>query len=526
MPNPSQVNPSQANPSKSKGRVLYIGASYYNNWYLSRALRDLGWEADVLTYSGESAELYLHGHDFSLKDYTTWDNKYPEQLFRILYNSLRTHSHVVAGAVRGRQFNPALRLFGTLVKLLFTKWPMQVAEVLKVILDDRQSVNDRPQTKGINYRIGVLRRVKHRILRSLFEPLITEALRGSKQPELLKNMLAIFIQSMRQTPLPELTPILNVLDRYDILHFTGVNNLRYFYFINPFLFDSMPIGWDLQLLRRLGKKIVYSNTGCLDGVAQSSFRTWPPEPVCDICRWRDEPTVCSDERNLAWGALRNSLTDYQIILGGNRKDHNDDPQVHEVPEFYCLDPTVWDPDLPIPPKYLLSYPEGTVKIYHAVGNFELRTLSNNSNIKCTHIYVPLIKGLKREGYKVEFIFYSNIPNKEIRFYQMQADIIVDMLTFGWFGATAREGLMLGKPVVCFLRPEWLDSMRREIPEYIDELPIISATPYTVHDVLTDLIEHPEKRCEIGRRSRDFAKKWHSAEAAAKRIDSIYGSLLS
>ena len=89
-----------------------------------------------------------------------------------------------------------------------------------------------------------------------------------------------------------------------------------------------------------------------------------------------------------------------------------------------------------------------------------------------------------------------------------------MLTYGFFGATAREAMMLGKPVVCYLRPEWLESMRAEIPDYVDELPVVSATPETVRDVLIDLIEHPEKRAELGRRSREFAVKWHSARAGA------------
>ncbi len=228
----------------------------------------------------------------------------------------------------------------------------------------------------------------------------------------------------------------------------------------------------------------------------------------------------------SWGKLRNSLTDYQINLGGNRKDYNDDPRVHEVPEFYCLDTKVWDPDLPVPPQYRLQYPEDTVKIYHAVGNFESRTGPNSRNIKCTHIYVPLVERLKSEGYKVELLFYSNVPNKDIRFYQVQADIVVDMLTFGWFGATGREAMMLGKPYVCFIRPEWLETMRQEVPGYVDELPVVSATPNTVYDVLRELIEHPEKRMDIGRRSRDFAVKWHSAEAGAKRFDRIYADLLS
>ncbi len=85
--------------------------------------------------------------------------------------------------------------------------------------------------------------------------------------------------------------------------------------------------------------------------------------------------------------------------------------------------------------------------------------------------------------------------------------------------------MLGKPAVCFLRPEWLESMRREVPDYVDELPVVSATPHTVYDVLKDLIDHPKKRLEIGQRSREFAVKWHSAEAGARRFDQIYTELL-
>lgn len=386
-----------------RGRVLFVGQSYYNTLYLSRELQRLGWVAHVFNSDANlTDDMYYHGEDFKF--------------------------------------------------------------------------------------------------------------RGSKVTRLVK-LVIFYIRAIFQ---------------YEIFHFTGVGNLR----IIPnlvkspigFLFKWLPDAWDTRLLKRLGKKIVYTNTGCHDGVSQSSFRKWSGS-VCDICKWRDVPSVCSDELNLRIGKLRNSLTHYQVLLGSNRADYNIGSNIHEVPEFYCLDKNFWSPDLLIPSNYRLAIPDSTIKLFHAVGNFQSRTDNSNKNIKSTHIYMPLINQLKAEGYSVELIFFYDVPNSKLRFYQAQADIFLDMLQFGWFGATAREGMMLGKPVICYLRPEWLEDMRKEIPDYVDELPIISATPETIYDVLVDLICNPQKRIAIGKQSREFALKWHSAEAGGARLDQIYSSLL-
>lgn len=386
--------------SEKKGRVLYVGQSYYHVWYLSRELRKLGWKADVLNFDrNEANQDYYHGEDFRFTDCGIIDFIY--QLF------------------------------------FFVK--------------------------------------------------------------------SLFI--------------------YDIFHYSNAHFMRfgtYVHFLFRIIFGEYS---EIRMLKLLGKKIVYSNNGCLDGVSQTSFSKWGPWNTCELCIWKTHPEVCSDSKNLTWGKIRNELADYQITTGGNRADYNDDPHVHEVPEFYCMDPVFLNPDMLIPTNYQLFYPDSTVKIYHCVGNFESRTAEGNKNIRCTHMIIPVIERLKSEGYPVELIFFYNVPNKYIRYYQLQADIVVDMLTFGWFGATIREAMMLGKPCVCFIRPEWLESIREEIPDYADELPVISATPDTIYDILKMLVEDSDKRKEIGRKSRRFAVKWHSAESGAKRHDKIYSNLL-
>jgi Glycosyl transferases group 1 len=384
---------------RPKGRVLFVGQSYYHAWYLSRELRKLGWTADVLNWDDTpGSELYYHGEDFTLTS----------------KGSALGHARFYARSI----------------------------------------------------------------------------------------------------------------PRYDIFHFSNQHGFQFSPKVTSLAAKLFGEGSEIRLLKRLGKKIVYSNTGCLDGVLQSTFNAWGPEPTCEICPWRSVPHICSDESNRAWGEFRNSLADYQVNVSGNRADFNDDPRVHEVPEFYCLDPDVWRPDLLVSSNYRLPFPDRTVKLYHSVGNAKTRvTAGSNQSLKSTHIYVPLVEQLKTEGHDVELVFFTDVPNLTLRYYQAQADIVCDMLTYGWFGANVREAMMLGKPAVCYLRPAWIENVRREVPGYVEELPVVSATPETVHDILAELIESPERRREIGEASREFALKWHSASVAARRFDGIYSELL-
>jgi glycosyltransferase involved in cell wall biosynthesis len=379
--------------------VLFVGQAYYNHWYLSRRLRDLGWKADLVNFDSGNAGHY-HGED--------------------------------------------VRLTG-------------------------------------------------------------------HGPRALARNAAFFAKAARE---------------YDVFHFANAHGLRFGDALHDTIAHRGTEYDEVRWLRRLGKKIVYTNNGCLDGVLQSTFRAWPPYPTCDDCAFQHRGDVCSDPLNAAWGTVRNELADYIALTGGNRADWNDASTVYENPWIYCLDEDVWQPDLLVPANYRLGLPDSTFKVYHSVGNADTRSQAGSMrNTKSTHIYVPLIEQLKAEGRDVELIFFKDVPNLQLRYYQAQADVFVDMLTAGFFGATFREGMMLGKPCVCFLRPEWMDQIRRELPAYADELPVISATPENIREILIDLMDHPDKRAEIGRRSREFAVKWHGSREAARVWDGIYRSLL-
>lgn len=315
------------------------------------------------------------------------------------------------------------------------------------------------------------------------------------------------------------------LKNYDIFHFSGAHNMMMLQSWDRYLKYILPERWDIKLLKKMGKKISYANNACLDGVSQTSFSQWGPYNTCSICKWKDHPDVCSDTINLNWGKFRNDMADLQVSPGGNRIDYNDIAGILDVPGFYCLDENYWSPDIEIPEAFKLP-PTDKVRLYHGVGNYDSRTHSDDAvNIKCTHLYKKVVQQLQSDGYPVELIFFTNVPNKDIRYYQLQADICVDMLTYGFFGANIRESLMLGIPSICYLRPQWLESMKKYVPEYVNEMPVINSSPEAIYEDLKDLIIHPEKRKVIGAKSREFAIKWHSSKNGALTFDQLFSDLL-
>ena len=207
---------------------------------------------------------------------------------------------------------------------------------------------------------------------------------------------------------------------------------------------------EVKLLKRSGKKIVYSNNGCLDGVSQTSFSAWGDGRCATSAHGSTCRRSAATRRTWPGESCATASPTTRSPSAAIAPTTTTIPRVHEVPEFYCLDPLFWSPDLLIPTNYRLPLSSTTVKVYHSVGNFDVRTSSGGVNLKSTHVWVPVVDRLKSEGHDVEMIFFNDVPNKAVRYYQAQADVVVDMLTVGFFGANVREALMLGKPVICYL----------------------------------------------------------------------------
>lgn len=311
--------------------------------------------------------------------------------------------------------------------------------------------------------------------------------------------------------------------RFKLMHFAGDGYLSFY----P-QYTTHPAPPDILAWRKRGNKIAYTVSGCNSGRSQSSISAWSTAnnglSVCDTCIWQSRPDICNDEKSLAWGEKLHQYCDLMFTEAGPALDYmKGHRKIIREPVTMCLDKMFWHPQIEIPSEHRIERQDNEILIYHAVGNYQDRS-SQTKNIKGTPAILEAIERLQQEGYKVKMIFITDKPNKIVRYYQAQADIIVDQLNYGRYGATAREGMMLGKPVICYLNP--FEYPGEDRLQCLAECPLISATEKTVYDELKHLITHPTLRARIGEQSRQYAVEWHASDVCAARYEKAYDQLFS
>ena len=310
------------------------------------------------------------------------------------------------------------------------------------------------------------------------------------------------------------------LERFSLLHFAGDGLLSFF----PANANSETPA-DIIRWRARGRKIAYTISGCNSGVAQSSVTRWSAlggSVVCDKCVWQLRPDICNDQKNLAWGRKVDTYCDATFTEGFPALDYQNTSKCVREPTTMCLDAAFWRPDLEVPNHLKIERKEQELIVYHSFGNYESRA-KDGRNIKGTGAVIAAIERMQLEGIPVRLVFVTTARNTEVRFFQVQADVIVDQLNYGRYGAGAREGMMLGRPTVCYINPNEVAS-NAALP-WLRDVPLVSATEETIYEVLKSLLLDEERRRKIGQAGREYALKWHSADACARRYEAIYDLII-
>jgi glycosyltransferase involved in cell wall biosynthesis len=158
------------------------------------------------------------------------------------------------------------------------------------------------------------------------------------------------------------------------------------------------------------------------------------------------------------------------------------------------------------------------------GRVVILHVPNHRGFKGTEFIVQAVEDLRHDGLDVELRLLERVPNSRVRAEHAQADIVIDQIVCTAYALTGIEAMASGLPVVANLDSEVSTRLFRRW-SYLDECPIVSATPESVRHVLEALVRDPHLRAELGRAGREYAVKYHSYAFAQHLFGAVYARIL-
>lgn len=279
----------------------------------------------------------------------------------------------------------------------------------------------------------------------------------------------------------------------------AVAHYEIFHFHNSYTFlESYS---DVELIAKAGKKMIMHHRGN-DVRFRSRASAWDGyvNPYVDAeCSFPDELI----DRNLRFFAEHMAAAIVQ-----------DDELVPYVKDYYerCGKPVYVLPRLidldGYEPVYGGSDPFKPPLVVHA---------PTQRGFKGTDRICAIVEQVSSEV-PLRFRLVEGVSHAEAMEIYRAADIVIDQVLCGAYGNLSVEAMALGKPVICYIRPDLFG-------RYPPGLPIVPANPDTLHDALSGLARSSGLRLQLGRQGRAYVEAHHEAGNVVGQLLAIYDSIM-
>ncbi|CAG7649103.1 glycosyltransferase family 4 protein [Paenibacillus allorhizosphaerae] len=142
---------------------------------------------------------------------------------------------------------------------------------------------------------------------------------------------------------------------------------------------------------------------------------------------------------------------------------------------------------------------------------------SHRKVKGTDFVLDAVERLKKEGLKFRFKLVEKVPHEQAMKIYQHSTIVIDQLTVGTYANLSMEAMAMGKPVISYIR----DDLRTTFPP---GLPIVSANPGTIYEVLKDLLKRPSDWVRLGMEGRRYVEQHHNFEKVANMLIDVYKQL--
>jgi glycosyltransferase involved in cell wall biosynthesis len=256
-------------------------------------------------------------------------------------------------------------------------------------------------------------------------------------------------------------------------------------------------GWELPVLKRLGRKIVVHYRGCEAREPEKNQALHPSLNICQDCDY--QRTVCREgkarvERLRKYG-------DYFIVTTPDLKDFI--PEAAHFPFF--------SPELDELEPAIISDAKADTKA------FKIVHVTNHPGIEGTESIVQTIERLNQKGHNINFVFLKHVPHERVLQEYRDADLSIGKMKMGYYANAQIESLACGVPAITWIRPEFMTPALANSGLIITHL-------HDLEQTLEYFLTHPaelQKKKEIARRS---VAELHDNNLLTRRLAELYDKL--
>lgn len=229
------------------------------------------------------------------------------------------------------------------------------------------------------------------------------------------------------SPWYELWLFWRVVSRYEVVHF-------------HFMITMTRTGWEVPLLKRMGRRVIAHYRGCEARDRDLNMQLHPDMNICQNCDYNAE--ICTSALNRRRRAIATRHADAEMVTTPDMLDFVPNAIVSSffIPDgidAQAREP--WDGHRPLRMVHVTNHPgiEGTEGVRRAV------------------------EGVRARGFEIDFVHLRDVGHAEVLAALRDADLAIGKMKMGYYANSQIESMMCGVPTITWIRPEFMNDELRD-----------------------------------------------------------------
>jgi glycosyltransferase involved in cell wall biosynthesis len=280
-----------------------------------------------------------------------------------------------------------------------------------------------------------------------------------------------------------------VVAKYEIVHLHFMILLSY-------------SGWELPLLKKMGRKIVVHYRGCEIRNRDKIRQLYPSQNICEQCDYN--AVNCEHKEIFRKRQLAQKFGNSFVVTTPDLIDFVPEG-IHlpfMIPEFDRCPSTG--------PKEKQRERTSFIKIVHA---------TNHPGIEGSEDIQKVIAALNRKGYRLNLVFLRGVSHDQVLNEFASADLAIGKMKMGYYANAQIESMLLSVPTITYVRPQFMT-------EELKKSGFIFCSLKELPEVLEYYLTHPDEMQEKRKIAKKSILQLHDNEKIARTYIDLYKNLQS